>query len=244
MAIECSICHLKQSGSTPGACLIVCMISSLEVSEISLTDWLTSCEWVVVFLVLSLTFVGSHQVLEMGPVTAAVTCVVCVSIGMCVVSVVVWGDAEEERFLSMAWSAVSRCFIQFTRLPSSCHRVIASIFLRSSLDYWVSLSLSLLGCSGGSRTIEADGCAWQNYWDVQPKYRWHSPLKSLPRWLVCQRESFFFSLLVTKLFAIIYFQSTTKGVWIRWQTMGKVGAYCHKYWLKLKTKCVLIHSQK
>lgn len=56
-------------------------------------------------------------------------------------------------------------------------------------ERWVlislSLSLSLLGCSGGSWTIEAHGCAWQNYWVVQPTNRWHSPLGSQPRSLVC-----------------------------------------------------------
>lgn len=165
-----------------------------------LTDWLVvSGFWMVVCLVLSLTFVGSRWVLELGPVSAAVTCVMSVSVSMRVFSVVGLRWCRGGEILSMAWSAVSQCFIQFAQSPSSCHRAITSFFLRSSVVYRVHplpLSLSLLGCSGGSWTIEADGCAWQNYWAVQPKHRWHSPLKSLPRSLACWKKETGFYLFV------------------------------------------------
>lgn len=37
----------------------------------------------------------------------------------------------------------------------------------------------------GSVTIGANECAWQNCWAGQPKYRWHSLLRTLPRWPAC-----------------------------------------------------------
>lgn len=44
----------------------------------------------------------------------------------------------------------------------------------------------LRSCAGcGSGTIGANECAWQNCWGVQPKYRWHSLLRTLPRWPAC-----------------------------------------------------------
>lgn len=154
----------------------------------SLTDWLVVGGWLS-FPHPIFTFVGSRQVLELGPVTAAVTCVVSVSVSVCVVSVVGLRWHRGGEILSMAWSAVSRFFIQFTQLPCSCHRVIPSVGYRVHPP---SLALSLLGCSGGSWTIEADGCAWQNYWAALPKYRWHSPLKSLPRSQACWTKRFLF----------------------------------------------------
>lgn len=71
----------------------------------------------------------------------------------------------------------------------SCRRVIASVFLRSSVDsgaHPLALSPSLCGAAAeGSWTIEAGGCAWQSYWGAQPECRWHSPLRSLPRSPAC-----------------------------------------------------------
>ncbi len=113
----------------------------------------------------------------------------CVSWRVCCQCCGFWGDAEEERFcrwldlLSLSASSSP------PRLPSSCHCANTSVFLRSSVEYRehpLSLSPSLCWAAvEGPGTIEADGCAWQNYWDVQPKYKWHSPLKSLPRSQAC-----------------------------------------------------------
>lgn len=67
-------------------------------------------------------FDGSHQIFEFGPVTVAVTCVVCISMHVCdvCVRVGVWwvkGNVEEERFcrcldllsLSASSGSLSRC---------------------------------------------------------------------------------------------------------------------------------------
>lgn len=62
-----------------------------------------------------------------------------------------------------------------------------ALFIFLSLFIFLALSLSLW-------IIEAHGCAWQNYWAVQPIGRWHSPLKSLPRSLACWMKRVFSNL--------------------------------------------------
>lgn len=61
-AIESSTCHLLQSVSILGACVHDLYTQSFR----NITDWLTSHEWVLVFLLLSLTFVGSRQGFGVG----------------------------------------------------------------------------------------------------------------------------------------------------------------------------------
>lgn len=141
-----SVVFVKQNMSILGACLVVCMICTLR----NITDCYASCEWVVVFFILSLTFAGSCQVWDLRSVTTAVPSV-CQS--ACMLSVLrVWGDAEGGVILSMAWSSVSQCFIHFAQLPS--FHVIVSSRLSSRIHLWtignslyLSLSLCWVHCS-------------------------------------------------------------------------------------------------
>lgn len=87
------------------------------------------------------------------------------------------------------------CSTLVRQRPSWWHRVHMSVFPRPSVLWSVPpppfplppASLSA-GCSGGSWTIGVSGCAWQNYWALQPIHKWRSLLKSLPKWQACWKQ--------------------------------------------------------
>lgn len=102
-------------------------------------------------------------------------------------------DVMRWRLLTYDFCCVCACvwcwhcgFEVATRRRDFVHGFIFCVCLLSCLHHICAPPLTW-----GSWTIEAGGCAWQNYSAVLPKCRWHSPLKSLPRSLTCWAKTEF-----------------------------------------------------
>lgn len=136
----------------------------------------TDCEWDGVY---PIRFSWKRS--RFGPVTAAVTPVYQSCCGLPVFLVLKWH--RRKSFCSLFLLLLKASFSFFIFSP---HGITSALLMSSPAHLWpLSLFLSLQAAAEDVRTIEATECAWQNYWAVQPRRRWHSPLKSLPRSLAC-----------------------------------------------------------